>query len=226
MASDMYTRDATIKQSQKLFRCPTTMNIKLPEQPPAEEMAKRSRATLKWIDSCLGTIYSAYLSDLDDDKVPSLDLRSTLSMYTAIHEYCAPPESDPIARKSALYSRGAELTSVLEKQVRAHCARVRDLVFAPQGDVGSTATNLLETYTIHYGRYTRVTELVKHLFRYLERHELMRELGGQLGTTKACEARTIEDLHRKVWKEEILLELHDDAHDLETCGDEMELRAL
>ena len=55
---------------------------------------------------------------------------------------------------------------------------------------------------------------------------VLRELGGQLGTTKACEARTIEDLHRKVWKEEILLELHDDAHDLETCGDEMELRAL
>lgn len=211
MASNMYTRDATIKQSQKLFRCPTTMNIKLAEQPPAEEMAKRSRATLKWVDSCLGTIYSAYLSDWDDDQVPSLDLRSTLSMYTAIHEYCAPPESDPIARKSALYSRGAQLTSVLEKQVRAHCARLRDLMF---GGEDTVATTLLETYTIHYERYTRVTELVKRLFRYLERHELMRELVDQQETTQACESRTIEDLHKKVWKEEIVLELYDNAHGL------------
>jgi len=108
--------------------------------------------------------------------------------------------------------RGEEVYIALQKQLRKHCIRVRNLLLTVE-DADAAAAKTSNVYMARYEQHMHVADLMKNVLRFLERHCIIREPDEHRYTLNGHEVYTIKDLHKEVWKEEIL-KLDDNASDL------------
>lgn len=177
----------------------TNSTINLPNRPSPELISKGSTECLDWIEASLNAIYAAYLHTPTSDKVPSLERSSWLGIYNAVHVYSRPTKSSTEPQRGA-HIRGKDLYDALERQVTVHCQDAAGLIFALENDL-----MLIQSYLEQWDRLPQVAGLISRLMRSLDRHYIKRAVDEQKGGQKLCpEVYDIEDLHKKLWKQEVL----------------------
>lgn len=186
--------------------------LELPERPTPDEMAKGSSAALGWIEGSLKAIYVAYR---DAPQAPAMDRSGYLGVYNAVHEYCRPTKSGSDRHRGA-HLRGRDVYDALERQITIHCKDLAGLVFAATTlEDGLVPRTLIMSYLERWERLGRVAGLVGRLLRSLDRHFTTREIDEQSSRRRDIDVQVyeIEDLHKKLWKQEVL-KLSWVSHDL------------
>lgn len=126
-----------------------------------------------------------------------MDWKTFTGCYTAIHNFCT---AEPVTSSSSVshnrgraWLLGEDLYALIIKYLKIHlqCVRARSKEHAGEA--------LLEFYSEEWSRYTQAAFQINHLFRYLNRHWVKREMDE--GKKNIYDIYT---LHLVLWKEEIV----------------------
>ncbi|KAK6006163.1 hypothetical protein QM012_006573 [Aureobasidium pullulans] len=165
--------------------------------PSIQETRADPASTLAWIQTRIHNIYSATKHLEPDSQSITISASAYAELYGAATNYCAVTKAKP--HKGGLM--GEDLYYSIEREIRAYCSDIRQAIFTKwiQDMHRDVAERLLKMYMLQWDRFTKLAKLVSNLCRSLERHWIRREI-----SEKKRDRYKIEDLHRKVWKEEIL----------------------
>ncbi|RKO97269.1 hypothetical protein CXG81DRAFT_11298 [Caulochytrium protostelioides] len=99
-----------------------------------------------------------------------------INMYTTVYNYCAMGSTSGGAEHSGSTSTAMVMGAQLYKNLRSHLnAHLNDLVLTAQRD-NLTGVSLLQFYTQNWNSYTTATTYLNHIFHYLNRHWVKREI--------------------------------------------------
>ncbi|KAH0359169.1 hypothetical protein KCU65_g10105, partial [Aureobasidium melanogenum] len=138
-----------------------------------------------------------FSADCGHSKSVTISMSAYTEIYTAVFNYVR------LERRGSAHLNGEDLYRNLEREIQVYCSDVRGDVF-PKETQGNevdenAAGRLLTAYSIEWERFTKLIKFVGHLFHYVERHWITRVI-----SEKRKDVYTIEDLHKKLWKEETL----------------------
>jgi hypothetical protein len=158
--------------------------------------------TLAYIQTEISNIYSAAKtsSNNNDDQVFKINNDKYIEIYTAVTQFGAlgmqRSKSQPPAEN------GEVLYRWLTSEIRSYCKHIRINALGidsnDEMDVVA-ARKILTTYMACHCRFTKLSSLVRNLLGFWDRHWMRRE-----SDEKKIPVASIQDLHRVVWKEEIL----------------------
>jgi len=165
-------------------------------------------ATLAWLTESISAIYqTARTTSPSPDKPPALSRSAYLGLYTTSHNYVEISKHAYKANPNDLEPlNGQDLYQGLEKIIRSHCAEISARLFNPEsrtGDIGAASHAMIQEYLAQYQMLTQdLAALIAHLLRHLERVWIQREVD-----EKRRGVYFIPDLHKMIWKEEIVLQV-------------------
>jgi hypothetical protein len=153
--------------------------------------------TLAYIQTEISSIYSAAnTSNNDDDQALHINHDRYIEIYTAVHNFCKDPKSRPPAKNLEVLYRW------LASEIRSYCKHIRGNALGLNNDHEmdvAVARKMLTTYMVCHCRFTKLSSLVRNLLGFWDRHWMRREFA-----EKRIPVASIIDLHKAVWKEEIL----------------------
>lgn len=154
-------------------------------------------STLAWIQSRIHNIYSATKHLQPGSHAITIPAGSYAEIYGAIFNYCIVTKAKP--HKGDL--NGEDLYCSTEREIRAYCSDIRHEIFLKenQGIDKDVAEKLLKMYIVQWERFLKLAKVIRNLLGFLQRHWIRREI-----SLKHQNIYLIEDLHKKVWKEETL----------------------
>jgi hypothetical protein len=185
------------------MQTPSSLSTDNPVIPPfLQERNTDPTTTLACIKTEISNIYTAAkTSDINDDQPLDIDHDKYIKLYTAVFDYTK------VARKPSplpsVTERGELLYQYLSSEIRAYCINInhrtrivaslevnRDAIFARK---------LLLWYLAHYRRFLKLSSLVRNLLGFWDRHWIRREW-----LEKKISVGSVGELHRSIWKEEVL----------------------
>lgn len=153
-------------------------------------------STLEYIKTQISNIYTAAkTSSINDEQALYIDHVRYSKLYTAVHNYCTSSHKSKSSGYSSLYRS-------LVTEVQNYCIYIRDMIFSvsTEGMDGSIAARkVLVTYMACYRRFVKVAALVRGIVRVWDRHWVR-----QQWDNKEIQVRSVEGLHKMIWKEEVL----------------------
>lgn len=160
-------------------------------------------STLEYITTHISAIYTAARSSsINDEEFLHIGHDTYAKIYTAVFNYTRTPEKQSKAQQSSL-AKGGILFRHLSAQIRGYCDYIRDEVFGVDSDDQKSdevkARKILMLYMSCYGRFSRLSLLVKNLMGFWNRHWVAHQWA-----LRKILASSVLELHKLVWKEEIL----------------------
>jgi hypothetical protein len=181
---------------------PTELPYKeIPAIPPfLQENHIDPSTTLAYIQTEISNIYSAAKALDNDDAALQIEHDRYIKIYTAVFDFCKTAMQTSNSQPPA--ENGQILYRWLTSEIRNYCKHIRNDTFgiASDGEMDVIAARkILTTYLSCHGRFAKLSSLVKGLLGPWDRHWMRREW-----SEKKIQVASIEELHRAVWKEEIL----------------------
>jgi hypothetical protein len=181
---------------------PTELPYKeIPAIPPfLQENHIDPSTTLAYIQTEISNIYSAAKALDNDDAALQIEHDRYIKIYTAVFDFCKTAMQTSNSQPPA--ENGQILYRWLTSEIRNYCKHIRNDTFgiASDGEMDVIAARkILTTYLSCHGRFAKLSSLVKGLLGPWDRHWMRREW-----SVKKIQVASIEELHRAVWKEEIL----------------------
>jgi len=137
-----------------------------------------------------------------------ISLDNYMNLYTSVHNFCVTQKftaQSPIQSMGANASRGAHLIGDdLYQRLRHYLRNHLETVYATGKE--HTQEGLLTYYIKQWNRYTNAAKYINHLFKYLNRHWVKREVDE--GKKDVYDVYT---LHLVMWKEEFFMKVHEDV---------------
>ncbi|KAJ5752866.1 Cullin-1 [Penicillium odoratum] len=130
-----------------------------------------------------------------------VDMKHYMALYTAVHNFCTSQKA--VASNQGLQAHrgahllGEELYKLLGEYLSRHLSEVHDKSLAHSDEA------LLAFYIREWTRYTTAAKYVNHLFSYLNRHWVKREIDE--GKKNVYDVYT---LHLVKWKDDFFENLH------------------
>jgi hypothetical protein len=153
--------------------------------------------TLAYIQTEISSIYSAAnTSNNDIDQALHIDHDRYIEIYTAVYNFCKDSKSQPPAKNVEVLYRW------LASEIRSYCKHIRGNALCIDCDAGMdviAARKTLTRYMTCQRRFTKLSSLVRNLLGFWDRHWMRREFA-----EKKIPVASVVDLHKAVWKEEIL----------------------
>jgi hypothetical protein len=172
------------------------------KEPPAippflQEFPIDPTTTLAYIQTEISSIYSAAkTSSNDNDQALHINHDRYIEIYNAVYNFCKESKSRPPANNVEILYRW------LASEIRSFCKSTRGNALGLDSDDEMdpvSARKMLTTYMACHRTFTKLTSLVRGLVRFWDRHWMRREW-----SEKKIPVASVEDLHRAIWKEEIL----------------------
>lgn len=162
-------------------------------QPPASVRSDHAEA-LAWLKTSIAAIYLAARSSPTQDQPPTLARSAYLNLYSTAHEYT---DSTKTAKESP---NSSDLYHFLWGQIKTHCSEVRTHLSAAECSEGiDGARRTIEDYLSRWDHFVLLAGLVANVLRSLDRTHIQ-----VMVVAKQKEWCYIQDLHKLVWKEELL----------------------
>lgn len=160
-------------------------------------------STLEYITTHISAIYTAARSSsINDEDIVHIDHDTYAKIYTAVFNYTRTPEKQSKAQQSSI-AKGGILFRHLLAEIRGFCEYVRDEIFGVDSDDEisdeARARKILMLYMSCYGRFSRLSLLVKNLMGFWNRHWVAHQWA-----LREIKVSSVEELHKMVWKEEVL----------------------
>lgn len=137
-----------------------------------------------------------------------LDMDTYMNVYTAVHNFCTAQRGNGpqgTIHLGASAQRGAHLIGDdLYQRLRHYLRTHLEMVYAKGRE--HTQEALLTYYIKQWNRYTNAAKYVNHLFKYLNRHWVKREVDE--GKKDVYDVYT---LHLVMWKDEFFMKVHEDV---------------
>ena len=165
--------------------------------PPAKDDAE---GTWKFLEAGVEKI----MTNLKD----GMNMKDYMSIYTAIHNFCTAQKpltsQTPFSNNSrgGAHLLGEDLYNHLINYLKRHLAGVQ------REAANHTDEGLLTFYIKEWNRYTTAAQYDNHLFRYLNRHWVKREIDE--GKKNVYDIYT---LHLVSWKEDLFSVTHEKVMD-------------
>ena len=173
---------------------PESLPVALQFSQPPSNIRSDHAATLGWLKTSIAAIYLAARSPPTQDQPPTLARSAYLHLYATAHEYT---DSTKTARESP---NSGDLYRFLWDQINAHCSEVRaHLSAAEHGEGIDGARRTIEDYLSHWHHFMLLAGLVANVLRSLDRTHIQ-----QMISEKRKDWYYIKELHKLVWKNEIL----------------------
>ncbi|KAL1953393.1 hypothetical protein VTO42DRAFT_2937 [Malbranchea cinnamomea] len=139
------------------------------------------------------------------DLESGIDLVTYMGVYTAVHNFCTSQKvfaSTPVFQgpHRGAHLLGEELYNLLGLYLTNHLNTVH------QASLNHTEEALLSFYIREWKRYTTAAKYINHLFRYLNRHWVKREIDE--GKKDIYDVYT---LHLVKWKEDFFKKVHENV---------------
>ncbi|KAJ5082476.1 cullin-1 [Penicillium argentinense] len=135
-----------------------------------------------------------------------VDMKTYMALYTAVHNFCtsqkAVSSSQGLQAHRGAHLLGEELYRLLGHYLSRHLASVRE------ESQSHTEEALLAFYIREWSRYTTGAKYVNHLFSYLNRHWVKREIDE--GKKNVYDVYT---LHLVKWKDDFFEHVHEKVMD-------------
>jgi hypothetical protein len=171
-----------------------TLPAALQFSPPPTNVRSDHAAALEWLKTSIAAIYLAANSSPTQDQPSSLARSAYLNLYSTAHEYT---DSTNTVNESP---NSSDLYLFLWDQIKAHCSEVRThLSAAESGDGVPGARRTIENYLSHWHHFMLLAGLVANVLRSLDRTHIQ-----VMVSAKQKDWHHIKDLHKFVWKDEIL----------------------
>ncbi|KAK9556487.1 ubiquitin ligase (cullin) of SCF [Aspergillus fumigatus] len=131
-----------------------------------------------------------------------VDMKTYMALYTAVHNFCTSQKA--VSNGQGLQAhRGAHLLGEeLYKLLGEYLSRHLEAVY--RESLSHTEEALLGFYIREWVRYTTAAKYVNHLFRYLNRHWVKREIDE--GKKNVYDVYT---LHLVKWKDDFFMKVHE-----------------
>ncbi|KAH6895346.1 Cullin [Thelonectria olida] len=141
--------------------------------PPNPMLAMPNREDIGATWAFIQTGISRIMNDLDQ----GIGMNMYMGVYTAVHNFCTSQKAVGMGNGPAMHSNhrgahllGEELYNKLIDYLKQH---LEDLVTQSKAHADEA---LLSFYIKEWGRYTLAAKYIHHLFRYLNRHWVKREI--------------------------------------------------
>ncbi|KAI2635980.1 Cullin-domain-containing protein [Xylaria nigripes] len=170
----------------------TVRPIQMPPQPNREDI----EATWNYVQYGIAKV----MSNLQD----GMDLTTYMGIYTAVHNFCTSQKATSINPNTALghAHRGAHLLGEdLYKKLKTYLNE--QLAILLDESKAHSDEALLAFYIREWDRYTTGAKYIHHLFRYLNRHWVKREIDE--GKKNIYDVYT---MHLYQWRTEFFLQVH------------------
>lgn len=177
-----------------------SLNFNLHAPPPPSYTATKEDPsnTLLWIQNRIAELYSLNHPEPQQNNPttppPISNHAAFLNIYNAVNSYITATKTKH-GSLSAAHARaelsGEDLYRSLERAIRSHCQESSQNVNA--------ATEILPVYLERWTVFVAIRDRVMRLFRDLDRHWISR-----VRDEKRMEVYSLQDLHLRVWKEEVL----------------------
>ncbi|KHJ36163.1 putative cullin family protein [Erysiphe necator] len=168
-------------------------SVNMPPVPNREDL----NATWKYLEAGISKI----MSNLQE----GMDLTTYMGIYTAVHNFCTSQKAVSHPGSAAIGSaqRGAHLLGedLYQNLIKYLTIYLTNLVAASKIHQDEA---LLSFYIREWDRYTTAAKYINHLFRYLNRHWVKREMDE--GKKNIYDVYT---LHLVQWRETLFNELHE-----------------
>jgi hypothetical protein len=155
--------------------------------------------TLTYLKTEISSIYTAAKTPENNDEALHIDHKRYIQIYTAVFDYCTMTKNKSKPVGWAVNNR--DLYDFLDSEIQRYCRHIREKVWEIDGDgvnvIGARRT--LTTYMSCYRTFEKLAALVRSLVRFWDRHWMCREWD-----LKRVRVASVEDLHRTLWKEEVL----------------------
>jgi hypothetical protein len=162
-------------------------------QPPSNIRSDHATA-LAWLKTSIAAIYLAARSSPTQDQPPTLARSAYLNLYSTAHEYT---DSTKTAKESP---NSSDLYRFLWDQIKTQCSEVHaNLSVAEDGEGIDGARRTIENYLSHWHHFMLLAGLVANVLRSLDRTHIQ-----VMVSAKQKDWYYIKDLHKLVWKDEIL----------------------
>lgn len=173
------------------------LELETTDVPSTQQTQADPASTLAWIQTRINKIYSATKHLEPDKQSVTIPAGAYAAIYGAVFNYCTVTKAKP--HKGDL--NGEDLYYSLEREIRTYCSDIRHEIFTnqTQDTEKDTAERVLRGYMIQWDRFVKLARLVRNLLQFLERHWIRREI-----ELKVKDRYMIEDLHKRLWKEETL----------------------
>ncbi|DAA74703.1 TPA_exp: Uncharacterized protein A8136_3019 [Trichophyton benhamiae CBS 112371] len=139
------------------------------------------------------------------DLNSGIDMASYMGVYTAVHNFCTSQKAFTSHNTSAHNTRGAHLLGEELYNLLGHYLS-RHLGGVYEASLSHTDEPLLSFYIREWTRYTTAAKYINHLFRYLNRHWVKREVDE--GKKDIYDVYT---LHLVRWKEDFFRLVHENV---------------
>jgi len=173
---------------------PEALPVALQFSQPPSDIRSEHAAALEWLKTSIAAIYLAARSSPTQDQPPTLARSAYLHLYSTAHEYT---DSTKTARESP---NSSDLYHFLWDQIKAHCSEVRAHLNATNNGEGIDGVRrTIEDYLSHWYHFMLLAGLVANVLRSLDRAHIQ-----QMIAEKRKDWHYIKELHKIVWKDEIL----------------------
>jgi hypothetical protein len=155
--------------------------------------------TLTYLKTEISSIYTAAKTPENNDKALHIDHDRYITIYTAVFDYCTMTKNKSKPVGWAVNNR--DLYDFLDSEIQNYCRYIRGNNLEVDSDgvdvIGARKT--LTTYLSCFRTFEKLASLVRSLVRFWDRHWMRREWH-----EKKIRVASVEDLHRTLWKEEVL----------------------
>jgi hypothetical protein len=157
--------------------------------------------SLAYIQTEISNIYSAAkTTDNDNDQAIRVESNKYIEIYTAVFNFCK--EAMQKSQSQPPAKNGEVLYRWLTSEIRSYCKHICGSALSLNNDDGMdviAARKILTTYIACHHAFVKLSSLVRNLLGFWDRHWMRRE-----HDEKKIPVASIIDLHKVVWKEEIL----------------------
>jgi len=159
-------------------------------------------STLEYIKAQISSIYTAAkTSNINDETALHIDHDTYAKIYTAVFDYTRVSDNGPKTQQSPA-ARGEIIFQHLSAEIKAYCQYIRGQILSVDNNEvvhEISARKVLKMYMSCYGRFSKLSVLVKNLLGFWNRHWVRRQWDN-----KKIKARSVEELHKMTWEEEVL----------------------
>ncbi|KAI4763407.1 hypothetical protein E4T52_04606 [Aureobasidium sp. EXF-3400] len=151
--------------------------------------------TLAYIKTEISAIYTAAKDfDTNNDDILHISQDKYIKLYTAIFDYFRrlKTPSTPLS----LTDKGRIIFQYLDCEIRVFCKDVRDIIFTVEAEREDMSVTCARKVLM---KFARLASLVRNLMSTWDRHWVRREW-----LEKKIQSANVEELHKAIWKEEVL----------------------
>ncbi|MCJ1351722.1 MAG: hypothetical protein MMC33_001706 [Icmadophila ericetorum] len=169
--------------------------IKMPELPSKDDLG----ATWGYLEAGVEQIMTRLRE--------GVDMKTYMGIYTAVHNFCTSQKatsassnsimSPTMANHRGAHLLGEDLYQNLKNYLKAHLAKIHE------ESTRHTDEALLSYYIREWQRYTTAAKFTNHLFRYLNRHWVKREID-----EGKKDIYDVYILHLVQWRLELFMKIH------------------